>query len=92
MKRDFVPFAAKAPMGAPTVADSRTQVLTDAKQVMSFQPLAQAAAMPPKPAAGHGEPTVSFEREGGRVTRIKIHCPCGNDIELMCDYGQPPAA
>ena len=92
MKREFVPFAVKAPAGTPTTAESRTEDLTDSKPATPFRPLIQDQAQISNSATGLGEPTVTFEREGERVTRIKIHCPCGNDIELACDYGQPPAA
>jgi hypothetical protein len=45
---------------------------------------------------GHGtagkEPRIVFEREGERVVRIRIECPCGNVIELACDYSGGPVA
>jgi len=72
-------------------AESQTQALADSKQAVAFRPILHDRASA-ETAARQGEPTVGFEREDGRVTRIKIHCPCGNDIELACDYGQPPTA
>jgi hypothetical protein len=48
-----------------------------------FRPLAAPSA-PPPPAAG-AEPIVTLEREGTRVTRIKIQCCCGHVIELACE-------
>jgi hypothetical protein len=43
-----------------------------------------AAPTPPAPAAG-AEPIVTLERDGQRITRIKVQCCCGHVIELACE-------
>lgn len=32
------------------------------------------------------EPSISFEREGSLITRIRLKCVCGQVLELACDY------
>lgn len=32
------------------------------------------------------DPKITLEREGDRVTRIKIQCLCGRNLELACEY------
>ncbi len=32
---------------------------------------------------------VDVVREGGRITRLQIFCPCGRKAELDCEYEQP---
>jgi hypothetical protein len=59
---------------------------------IAFHPLTQTPAPPPTGPSGHGEPTVTLERDGDRVARIKIRCPCGNVFELACDYPEGPHA
>jgi hypothetical protein len=38
------------------------------------------------------EPQVMLQRDGDRVTNIRIQCGCGQVMDLACDYGEPPAA
>jgi hypothetical protein len=85
MKKDFVPFFAAAPDGARPKTETQTAVV-DGNAAMAFQPLSRASAHPLTGPNTHGEPTVTFERDGDRVTRIKVQCPCGNVFELACDY------
>jgi hypothetical protein len=33
-----------------------------------------------------GGPQVTLQREGDRVTAIRIECQCGQVIELTCSY------
>lgn len=39
-----------------------------------------------------GEPRVSVQREGDRVTHLRIQCSCGQVLDLACVYDEPPAA
>jgi len=50
-----------------------------------FQPVKPSGANPP---ANHApdKPVITFERNGDRITQIKIQCSCGQIIELACDY------
>ena len=88
MKKDFVPFLAAPSDGSRPIDGARTEVVGGSRSgtAIAFRPMIQPPAHPPIPPNGHGEPTVTLEREGDRVARIKIHCPCGNVIELACDY------
>lgn len=55
----------------------------------SFQPATPKTSAPP-PAAKqhetHGEPKVTFERQGETITHIRVECGCGQVIELKCQY------
>jgi hypothetical protein len=33
-----------------------------------------------------GQPRVSVDREGERITGIRVECPCGQVIDLECSY------
>lgn len=90
MKKDFVPFLATASDGARPITESRTEVVAGSKTAIAFHPLTQAPAHAPTQPNAHGEPTMTFERDGDRIARIKIHCPCGHDFELACDYSERP--
>ena len=98
MKNDFVPFSAGLPSGQPTKSGSSTQVMANAQATIPFHPLSRVSAQPNAPSHSHAEPTVTFERDGDRITRIRIACSCGNIVELDCDYSEkllppaPPAA
>ncbi len=86
MNADFVPFSAPKIEGTPPHALPGKQVITNASTAVPFLPLAQRALDTPPSQHPHGEPEISLERQGNRVTRIKVHCPCGNIIELACEY------
>ena len=32
------------------------------------------------------KPTVTLQKDGDRVTHIRIHCACGQVVELECAY------
>ena len=88
MKKDFVPFLAATADNSRPMTESRTEVVLGSNKAMAFRPLSQTAAHPPTPPTAHGEPTLTLEREGDRVARIKIQCPCGHVVELVCDYSE----
>ncbi|MGA2245141.1 MAG: hypothetical protein ABSH48_09095 [Verrucomicrobiota bacterium] len=39
-----------------------------------------------------GEPRVSVQRDGDRITHLRIQCSCGQIIDLACVYDPPPAS
>jgi hypothetical protein len=90
MKKDFVPFLAVPSDGSGPITESRTEVFSGNGPAIAFHPLTHAPACAPTQPNAQGEPTITFEREGDRVARIKIHCPCGHDFELACDYLERP--
>jgi len=38
------------------------------------------------------EPRISVQREGDRVTSIRVQCTCGQVMELACVYDEPAQA
>jgi hypothetical protein len=64
----------------------------------AFQPLANAAPpsnlstaglAPAHSGACAAEPSISVEREGSVITRIRVKCICGHVLELACEYAEP---
>ncbi|MGA2863768.1 MAG: hypothetical protein ABSF95_04710 [Verrucomicrobiota bacterium] len=85
MNQGFLPLSLSAHAASPA-AGSQTNLAAAPQGTRPFRPLATAAAAAqPAPPCG-GEPKLSLEREGGRITRIKIQCCCGHVIELACGY------
>ena len=37
-----------------------------------------------------GEPRVTIQRDGDRVTHLRIQCPCGQIMDPACVYDPPP--
>jgi hypothetical protein len=86
MKPAFVPFSASLPNAAQTPADA-TAGSPKKTPAHGFQPVCpgnQSSPAPGQAPAGR-EPKITLERDGERVTQIRIECPCGNVIELVCD-------
>jgi hypothetical protein len=87
----FVPLTAAA---APTNerADSRVTVRSQSDHFQPFHVLGQARGEP-APAPSNLEPRLTLQREGDRISLIRIQCTCGQTIELACDYepSTPPA-
>jgi hypothetical protein len=86
MSAEFVPFSVSQTDGIRLQTSPRTQVVADGKSAAAFLPLTRSGPQEPASPHAHDEPTVSVERDGDRVTRIKVQCPCGNVIELACEY------
>jgi hypothetical protein len=38
------------------------------------------------------EPRVTVQRDGNRVTHLRIQCTCGQIMDLACVYDEPPPA
>lgn len=84
MNKAFVPFSLSARAPVPAAA-GQAKAAAEPQPSTPFRPLACAApSTPPAPAAG-GEPIVTLERDGQRITRIKVQCCCGHVIELACE-------
>jgi hypothetical protein len=88
----FVPLtAASAP---PVAREFRVAVLNgqDAGKKAAFHSLE-----PLRTAAGTGadkkicEPRVTVQRDGDRVTHLRIQCTCGQMMDLACVYEKPAA-
>ncbi|HTR42087.1 MAG TPA: hypothetical protein VMH87_10775 [Pseudomonadales bacterium] len=84
----FVPLVPTLPS-----AESREfqiSIIPQGEQAQSFQSLQNGAPVVggQVPHKKHGEPTLSVQRDNGRVTHIKIQCGCGQAIELECVYDE----
>lgn len=92
MNHAFVPLTAKlaAPTAtAPGVAGHETTGSGPGVE-SSFHAVAPAsppAVVPGASSAAHAcQPEVALTREGDRVTQITVRCPCGQVIDLACEY------
>lgn len=83
MPSAFVPFlksggtSKAAASGAPLTADSAAASGAFAALVPH-----DTATTPHPP----GKPVVSLQKDGDRVTHIRVQCACGEVIELECAY------
>ena len=85
MSEAFVPFAKTQSKPGASGDSFRLTIIPQAAQTTPFQPVsANAHSQNAKPCAK--EPQVTLEREGDRITRIKIQCTCGQVVELNCTY------
>ena len=79
MNEPFVPMS-KSAAAISNQADFRVTLVGEAENSRPFQPL------------GHGktgspcEPRVTMQRDGERISAIRIQCSCGQVIELACVY------
>jgi hypothetical protein len=86
MSPAFTPFTTAAPGAAPNEAGAGTKAGTDPKAIRTFRPITGGAGPSSTVPCAAGEPKVTLERAGDRLTCIKIQCGCGHTIELACDY------
>jgi hypothetical protein len=80
----FIPLSTAAPVKAN--GDSKVTIISQTEKAQPFRPLGQSA---PAASAEHQtncEPRVTMERDGERITSIKVQCSCGQLIELACVY------
>jgi hypothetical protein len=59
-------------------------VINQAEKIQPFQPLGHAGR---GGSGGQCEPRVTLQRDGDRVSAIRIQCACGQVVELACVYG-----
>jgi hypothetical protein len=85
----FVPLTSALPASGERTEFHAT-VLTQPGEVQRFQSLANTAAptstASATPPAGNCQPQVTVQRDGNRVTGIRVQCSCGEVIELACTY------
>jgi hypothetical protein len=94
MTSSFVPFIPAAKTAArssvqhafaPLVSNSSQTAAEHPASALSAMTLASESAVAPastEPCA----PKVTVQREADRITRIQIHCSCGELIEVDCQY------
>lgn len=101
MTASFVPFApGPASPGQPSSASFQLTVLPQATEAVPFVPTSLTPGsthLCAKPSTGSQAeggsvegapegPEVTYEREGDRVSRIRIRCSCGQVVELNLSY------
>jgi hypothetical protein len=88
----FVPLTAALP--ARENREFRVTVVSQSGSDHPFQTLEQGASGTIENAAAVGkrncEPRLTLQRDGDRVTSIRIQCTCGQMMDLACVYDEPP--
>jgi len=79
------------PLTDAPVSDERREfrvtVIPQSEQSQIFQSLEQLAPVPASPmSAKNCEPRVSVQRDGDRVTGIRVQCSCGQVMDVACLY------
>jgi len=95
MPAPFVPFQAVVPGAAGNTARVPAQLPSTSPRNALPTPGQVTEATPSKVTAAFGpltnaeqcpQPQISIQREGDRITCIRIQCSCGQLIELDCAY------
>jgi hypothetical protein len=90
----FVPLTA-APV-APGQREFHVGIIPRDEHFRPFKSLEKKPLAPGETALSGGkqfcEPRISVQRDGDRVTSIRIQCTCGQVMELACVYDEPPKA
>jgi hypothetical protein len=79
----------KTAASGPNRGDFRVSIVSSVENLRPFQPLGHAGGN--GGVGGQCEPRVTLQRDGGRVSAIRIQCSCGQVIELACVYQTVPA-
>lgn len=86
MSAPFVPFLKPRPRtAAPETLTTDEAAVAGAFTALNAAP-GPANACAHDPAGLAGKPSVTLQRDGDRVTHIRIQCACGQVIELDCAY------
>ncbi len=89
----FVPLTASPAL--PGQRDFSVTVIPSAEKApeKKFQSLETTQPTAPPPATSEEkkicEPRVSVQRDGERVTHLRIQCTCGQVMDLACLYEKP---
>ena len=89
MNDPFVPLNKNSASGRNR-ADFRVSIVSQPDNLPAFQSLGHSGVH--GVAGGQCEPRVTLQRDGERVSSIRIQCSCGQVIELGCVYPNPPNA
>ena len=85
----FTPLTAAPETREPR--EFRAKIVPQAESAKPFQLLeARAAAAPVSGGKKICEPRVSVQRDGDRVTNIRVECTCGQVMDVACVYDEPP--
>jgi len=83
----FIPLTNLSVSGEPR--EFRVTVIPKAEQTRLLQSMEIPAPVPSgsgPPGGKIGEPRVSLQYDGDRVTSIRIQCACGQIMDLACVY------
>jgi hypothetical protein len=83
----FVPLTAATPSGENR--EFRVKVISQPATPPPFQTLEQNASGVTGNAKKNCEPSLSLQRDGERVTGVRIRCTCGQTMDLACVYDEP---
>lgn len=84
----FVPFG-PATLNATNPKVERApslKVIPSGSAENTFSPLMTGGSTPAGSSKGHGATSFTLQRDGERITGIRIECLCGQFIELACEY------
>jgi hypothetical protein len=86
----FVPLLTAMPSGERR--ESQITIISQEAQPQTFQTLEKGLpkAMERTPSKNHGEPSLSVERDDGRIKSIHVKCSCGQTINVECVYPETP--
>ena len=82
MNEPFLPLS-RAPAAGRSRSDFQVTIVNQPDQLQPFQALGRAGKAG---AAGPCEPHVTLQRDGDRISAIRIQCSCGQVVELACVY------
>lgn len=85
MSSPFVPFLKSQPRAAAELVTTDNAAASAAFTALAAGGAKESAACAHAPSATD-KATVTLEKDGERVTRIRIACRCGEVIELDCEY------
>lgn len=83
----FVPLTAAPASAEPR--EFRVTVTNSSKKSDSFHTMEASTA--PTPGKKNCEPRVTVQRDGDRVTHLRVQCSCGQVLDLACVYEPKPA-
>jgi hypothetical protein len=81
----FVPLTAATP--SPEQREFRVTVTNSGKKSDTFHNLESPVAATGKK---NCEPRVTVQRDGDRVTHLRVQCSCGQVLDLACVYDAAP--
>ncbi len=90
MNEPFIPLTAALPPRSKRTAFQASVIASG----QAPEPPGEAQSTPAdgtNPHSLHCEPRVVLQRDGERVSGIRIQCTCGQVIELACVYPEPSA-
>ena len=85
----FVPFGPGTLASARTSGDATNlKVMPKDSATQAFSPLQTSPGAHQHGAGGSaaGQPTLTLQRDGDKITGIRVECACGQVIELACSY------